>query len=185
MSMGKLAQEILAEADKKASANTAEGMDKSRKIISEAKKQAQAQARKINGQTQKILAEIEQTEMSALSLALNKKTMEAKKAALDEIFESAKKEIASIDKNKRAEIVRELCKKALLELPEGKFAYSNEEDRKAAGAAKGLAFKGIIVCLGGVIVENSDGSIRVNCTFEEVLEKIKEENIHGIASRVF
>ncbi len=185
MSLEKLSKEIISEAQKKALAITEEGNTEAEAIMDKAKKDSQANDRKSGEQTKKILEEISQVELSGLNLLLNKKRMEAKKIVLDEVFEQAKKEIEDMDKAKKAELAKKLCARAQSELPNAKFVYSNESDKKTVSAVKGLTFKDTIDCIGGVIIENSDGSIKINYTFEEILEKVKEENLHEVANRVF
>lgn len=185
MGLEKVAKEIIIEAEKKVSEIIEEGKKESSQILNEAKKKAVQLQKNIEEETQKIVEETRQLELSSHELFLNKRILEAKKQLLDELFSKVKQKIMDLDKKQRTEIVTALCKKGLFELPSAKFVYSNEEDKKTVSNVKGLSFKGTIDCLGGVILENNDGSIRTNHTFEEIIEKAKEENLNEVSSRIF
>ena len=184
MSLDKVAKEILAEAEARASGIGGQADEEARQIMSEAKKNAAVQAEEIETHSQARLEELRRTELSAFRLEQNKRIITEKKRALEEIFSGAEKEISGLDSKKRADITVKLCRKGLLELPEAKFVYSNAKDREAASSVKGLKFKSTIDCLGGVVLENEDGSVRVNCTFEEIFAKVKEESLDAVAQRV-
>ncbi|MDD5163838.1 MAG: V-type ATP synthase subunit E family protein [Candidatus ainarchaeum sp.] len=185
MTLEKIGAEIIAEAEKNASAIAMEGKKEAERIMLEAKEKAKEISEKLDSETGKILEEIRQVELSGFSLALNKEVLEAKKEVFSEIFQEAKKRIAELDKKKRSEIVLALCRKGLSEIPQAKFVYCNAEDKKTVLQAKGLVFKKEISCSGGVIIENADATIKANYLFEEILAKVWEENLHGIANRVF
>ena len=185
MALDKVAGQIVVQAQEKASTIILQGNEEANRIIAGAMGLAQQQTEKIGQDTRRILDEIRQSELSGSYLNAKKGVMQAKKQLLDEIFLQATRDITAIDKAKRAQIIRNLLNKASKELPDAKFFYANEEDKKLAGSPKNISFKGAIGCIGGVIVENEDQSIRINYLFEEIFEKIKEEEMHGIAKRVF
>jgi len=184
MSLDKVAKEIIAEAESKAFEEARQADAEAKQVLAEAKKKASAESQAIGLQSQALLAELKTTELSSFRLEQNKRLITEKRRALEEVFSLAEKEIASMDSKKRAELVVKLCKKGLKELPDAKFVSSNAKDRAAASSVKGLKFRSEIDCIGGVVLENEDGSVAVNCTFEEIFAKVKEENLDAIAQRV-
>lgn len=185
MSLEKLSKEIIGEAQAKAARLLEEGQKEANEIALRSRESMALEAKKFNAQTKKMIEEITHTTLSGAALEQNKRMMEAKKEVLEGIFDGAKNEINRIEKGKREEIIKKLCAIATKELSSAKFVHSNELDKKAASSAKGLSFKGTIDCIGGVIVENADGTVRVNNTFEEIFGKVKEDSLHEVASRVF
>lgn len=185
MGLEKVAQEITEEAEKNALKVTEAGQKEAEKILLEAKEKARELEKKISLESEKKAHYLRSVELSSFELELNRRLLLAKKKALEEIFAMAEKEIENLDKKKRHEIVMELCKKALKELPDAKYVYSSPHDKKSISSIKALSFAGSIESIGGIIMENPDKTIRVNYTFEEILEKAREENLHETAKRVF
>lgn len=185
MTLEKIGAEIIAEAEKNASAIAVEGGKEAERIMLEAKERAGELAEKLDSETGRFLEEIRQMELSGFSLALNKQALEAKKEVFGEIFQEAKKRVAELGKKKRSEIILALCRKGISEIPQAKFVYCNAEDKKTVLRVKGLVFRKQVDCSGGVIIENADATIKANYLFEEILAKVWEENLHGIANRVF
>jgi V/A-type H+-transporting ATPase subunit E len=185
MTLEKIGAEIIAEAEKNSSSIIEEGKKEAARIMLEAKNKAADLAKNLDSETEKNLEEIRQVELSSFSLKLNKQALEAKKEVFNEVLLQAKKRIDALDKKKRSEIILALCRKGISEIPQVKFVYCNAEDKKTVLSVKGLVFKQQIGCSGGVIIGNADDTIRANYTFEEILAKAWEENLHGIANRVF
>ncbi|MFC1754733.1 V-type ATP synthase subunit E family protein, partial [Thermoproteota archaeon] len=67
---------------------------------------------------------------------------------------------------------------------EVEYVYANRNDQKIIDRIPGVKFREGDFS-GGIIAENKDGSIRVDYSFEELLDSIEKENMQEIAAKLF
>ncbi len=185
MTLDNVAREIVAQARQQAAETEAQAQTERARILEKAKADARAEEERLARETAEITAELRQIERSGVHLAVHKARMQTKKDVLDDLFDNVRAEITALDAATREKLVSSLCQQALSELPDAKFAFANETDATAVKKNKALAFSGTLPIEGGVIVENEERNIRVNKTFEQILHKIREDQLHEVAQRVF
>ena len=186
MTLKKVVGEITAQAKKEADKIVGEAENEADALTEEAEAEAKKLHEKTNKKTQALLQEFRKKELSSLRIGLKKEVMEAKKQIIDEVVSSTIKKIEAMPEKKRSELMEKLVKQALKELPDAKYFYSNKKDEEIVKRLfPSLGFSGSLDCLGGVALENADKSIRVNCTFEGILERVKGENVHELSKALF
>lgn len=185
MPLENVINEIISQAEKQKQEIIDQAKQEAEKIIGEATNKGKEQAKHFEEETKKIIAETKRMEISASNIHLHKMFLEAKKNILDEIFNQVIEKLSRLDSSKRRDLIHELVEKAKDELPDAKFVYCNDRDKEIASGIKSLKFKGVIDCLGGVVVENTDETIRVNYTFNVLLQTAKEMYINEISKRIF
>jgi V/A-type H+-transporting ATPase subunit E len=181
MALENVINEIVSQAEKGKNEIIEQGEKEAKKILDEATKKVNEITRNFDAETEKILEERRGMELSSLNISLKKKMLEAKKSVLDEIYARLVERINKLETSKRKQLMHKLLEKAKKELPDAKFVYSRESDKELLGREK---FGGVIDCLGGVIVENADKNIRVNYTFDELLQGVKEAHLNEVAKRI-
>lgn len=135
-------------------------------------------------ETSKTVSMLKQRELSSLELQMKKDTLNARKEIMAKIQEIATEKISNLQDNEK--LLKLLIQQAKKELPDAKYIYSNSEDKKIVESIAGsLKFKSTIDCLGGVILADSSEAVRVNYTYDVILQNVFQENMHGIYRRVF
>ena len=139
-------------------------------------------------------AEIErerEQKLSSAKLEAKQMRLEARRDALQSVRSSVEDRIAAIDGDEREELTRELLDAASTE-------FGGDDEVRVFGRADdealisdilddydGYEYAGEYDCLGGVVVESDTSRVRVNNTFDSVLEDVWENNLKAISARLF
>lgn len=185
MALENVIAEIISQAEKRRDEIIDQAKQESRKVVDEAIKKADERKKQLEDNAKKLLNETKKMELSTTNIRLHKMYLEAKKAVLDEIYNQLVEKISKIESSKRKELLQKLAIKANRELPDAKFIYCSEHDKNIVSGMKDLKFNGTINCLGGVMVENEDRTIRVNYTFDVLLQNVKEAYFNEVAKKIF
>ncbi len=178
MQGGRLALEDVIEEIERQTRSSVENVMKeaekeSERIKSQAQKESEKRASEFKEETKRMLEERNSSETLAAKVKQKRMILAAKKMAADSIFESIKQKLSAVSEKEKESIIGLLVERARKELPDAKYIYSNQADKKSAEKS-GLEFAGIIDCMGGVIVEDGTKSVRVNMTFDRLFEEFKE-----------
>ena len=65
------------------------------------------------------------------------------------------------------------------------FQYSNEKDAKHVMKMTDLTYMGEINCIGGLVIENDDGTVRMDYTYDRILEDVSEQSLKHISDILF
>lgn len=106
--------------------------------------------------------------------------LEAKKQVIEAVFIEAKKRLESLDDKKRESYTTKLVEKIKNDI-EPAYIYCNKKDTKFL---KGFNVEAIGM-IGGIIAENKDRTIRVDYSFETMLQSIKENELQNISKILF
>lgn len=186
MSLDKVVDQIMQTAKNEAKQIESEAKKDAKEITSKATNAAKEKASKYNAETEQLLNETKRMELSSLKLQLSKNTITSKKEVMDSVRESALQKIDSLSKADRKKMIKKLVDDAKKELPDAKRYYCSKKDKSLIKELfPKLAFKSEADVLGGIILENNDGTILVDKTFELVLNKIMEENLNELSIKLF
>jgi len=180
MGLEKVRQEILLKAKEGANKIKAEAAKQAEEILANAKEHSSKEREKAENSIKATLEEMEKRDLAAAELEMNKQLLNAKKDLIDKVTEEVKKQISSLSSEKRKAYLKKLMEKAKKELSVSRV-YCNSQDKSF--------FSGIDVVeqemLGGLIAENNDQTIRVDYSFESLLDDAIENNLREIAETLF
>ena len=175
-----LKSEIISKAKDDASSIIKEANQEAAKIIKEAESKIESRRRESEEEAKFLIEASKKKALINAEIEAKRMELEAKKSLIEEVFEKAKERIGGIDNSKRNSITNSLYKKACNEIDIGKV-YCNKKDSKM--------FKGVETSstdiIGGLIAESKDGLIRVDYSFDTMLESIKENEIKGVVDALF
>jgi len=188
-------QEIHREADQKIQYILNEAREKAEKIKDEARKRAESQADWIlrKAYTQ---AEIEKQRVIANArLEVRKKKLEVQESLIREVLQELKARLSSLPDGDYFEILVSLTGEAVAELGMGKVVVSSNErtleliasrlDEFSEKVGAEVSLGRAIETIGGVVVGDPDGTVRVDNTFEARIERMENELRAGIARALF
>jgi len=174
------AKEIRADAESRADDVVAEAEADADDIVAEAEADVEAE----------IEREREQ-KLSSAKLEAKQMRLEARRDALQSVRSSVEDRIAAIDGDEREELTRELLDAASTEFDDDDEVrvYGRADDEALISDVlddyDGYEYAGEYDCLGGVVVESDTSRVRVNNTFDSVLEDVWENNLKAISARLF
>ena len=172
--------EILANAKEQEEALLAEAKKEAERIMKEAEIKIASFREKTEAETKKFIETMKKQETASAELESKKMILEAKKDATEIVFEEARKTVEKLSAKKREAYIDKLLEKAKNDIEVAKV-YCNKNDAKIV---KGFKAEPSDI-LGGLIAENADGTVRVDYSFDTLLQNIKENELQKISKILF
>ena len=170
-----------------------EGEEKIKNIIQDAKKQAEQTIKN----TQKEIDEIAKVkkqeldkklkllkiqEKSSIEIEAKKIRLNAEKDILDVTYQECLTALESLQHEK---IISSLLKKIKEEMSDAKYIYSNKRDEALVRSLSGLTYENNVDCIGGIIVENKDKTLKIDYRYEIIASMIWDHYLGEIADKLF
>ncbi|AJC71542.1 MAG: V-type ATP synthase subunit E [Thermococcus sp.] len=188
-------QEINRAAEQKIQYILSEAREEAEKLKEEARKRAQAQAEWILRKAKTRAAIEKQRIIANAKLEVRKKKLAVQEELIGEVLSAMKEKLAALPEDEYFEVLVGLAKEAVGELGIEKIIVrSNEKtlrliesrinefsERVGADVSAGEP----IECIGGVLVESPDGTIKVDNTFDGRIERLESELRAAIAKALF
>ncbi len=180
MGLETVKEEILGNAKEQANSFVAEARREANRITKEAEKKIEEMKEKSESEIKRMLDNIKKQEFASAELENKKMLLEAKKQVIESVFAEARKRIENLDDKKREAYIKKLLEKAKNDI-EISTIYCNKKDSKFI---KGFNVETANL-LGGLLAENKEKTIRVDCSFESIMDSIKEKELQDISKMLF
>lgn len=180
MGLDKVKEEVLIKSKEKANQIINEGKLEAEKLIKEAEGNVAEFKKKVDAEAKKSAEDVKKKELASSELEIKKLFLQEKKNAINKVFKEAEKRIKGLSHDERAEHVKKLLDKANKEI-NVKFVYCNKKDSKLVEDFE-VEESDI---LGGIIAESDDRAVRVDYSYETILESIKEQNLQDLGNILF
>lgn len=191
MSLETVVEDIRAEAKDRREEIIAAAEADAEEIIAE----AEADAEQIIAEAEdEVEAEIEQEREQAISsanLEAKQRRLEARRDALEDVRSQVEEAIQDIDGDERTELTRSLLDAAAAEFETAETVrvYCRPADEamveELLDEYEGFELAGTRDCLGGVIVESDASRVRVDNTFDSVLDDVWEAELKAVSDTLF
>ena len=159
--------------------------------------EAEADAEEIREQRlaeveEEIEQEREQT-LSSAKLEAKQERLSARRDVLEDVREQVESELADLEGERRRELTRTLLEGAVEEFDvDGEVAvYGRANDQELLEDLVDeldevdAYVAGEVDCLGGVVAESDVSRVRVNNTFDSVLESVWDDELKALSERLF
>ncbi|MBI2654436.1 hypothetical protein HYX02_06540 [Candidatus Woesearchaeota archaeon] len=177
MGIEKIKEEIIKHAEEESVALIAGARKEANRVLREAEKKIEEMREKSEAETKKMIEVLKRQETISAELTNKKMILDVKKQAVDEVFDEANRRLESLDDKKREQYAKKLLEKAKNDI-EAEYFYCNKRDTKFF---KGLNAEPVDI-IGGLIAENKDKTIRVDYSFEVLLQNVKDKELQHISS---
>ena len=190
MSLEQVRDDIEKEARARADEIRADAEERAEEIISA----AEADAEEIKAaRSEEVDAEIDQQRDQALSgakLEAKQQRLEARRDVLEDVYEEIEAALVDLDDETREQLTRSLIESAAAEFDGDSVVVHGRADDESLleellAAYDGFSLGEPIDCLGGVIVESETSRVRVNNTFDSVLESVWDDQLKELSSHLF
>lgn len=159
------------EADAEASLILEDARQNAKKIIGERLAKAEDDIQKMR-----------QQEVSSANLEVKRTLLNARKELLEDVYTRAERSISAFSSEKNEELLRSIIKN---NEASGKRIYSNAASEKIVKKLSSLEYAGNIDCLGGVVIENEDGTVRLDYTYDVILKGVNEQLLKQTSDILF
>jgi V/A-type H+-transporting ATPase subunit E len=192
MSLDTVVEDIRDEARARAEEIRTEGQERADEIVSEAEADAEAIIEERERAVERTIAQEREQALSAAKLEAKQERLEARRDALQTVREQVESALAELSGDRREELTRALLDAAAEEFDEGSDVVVRG---RAADEAmlEGLLAEydgfslgdGSVDCLGGVVVESETSRVRVDNTFDSLLDTVWENNLKDVSGILF
>ena len=180
MGLEAVKEEVIRAAKEQEAAMIAEARKEASRLLKEAEKKIDEIKQRSEEETKKMIDVIKKQAIASAELEVKKMLLETKKQLIENVFAETEKRLESLDDKKRESLIKKLFDRAKKEI-EVESVYCSKKDLKFIKGANAEPI-GII---GGLIAENKDKTIRVNYSFESMLESIKNTELQNINKLLF
>jgi len=191
MSLDTVAEDIREEARARAEELREEGRVRAEEIRDEAEADAEEIREEAREGVERTIEQEREQTLSSAKLEAKQKRLAARRETLQSVRDAVEEAVAGLAGDRREELTR-----ALVDVTTEEFgdADSVQVYGRAADEAlltdvladyEGYEWAGEHDCLGGVVVESEASRVRVNNTFDSVLEEVWEDNLREISERLF
>ncbi len=136
-----------------------------------------------------ISQEREQT-LSSAKLEAKQERLAARRDVLQDVRDGVEKAIAGLDGDRRRELTEALLDASLAEFDADAdvAVYTRAEDVELLEElveGRNAQVDGEVDCLGGVVAESDGSRVRVNNTFDSVLEDVWDDELRNLSEQLF
>jgi V/A-type H+/Na+-transporting ATPase subunit E len=159
-----------------------EGELQADEILAQMKKKIQDLTKLRRDETEKMIRNLHIQEQSISELEAKKIRLNAEKEVLDETYQQC---LESLQKLPHEHLIKSLLSKAKKELPDALYISSNQRDETLIRSLTNFTYKNHVDCLGGFILENQDGSLRLDYRYETLARQVWNTNLKNIVNILF
>jgi V/A-type H+-transporting ATPase subunit E len=169
-----------------------EGKEKINGILQDAEKQAaqmlQTKQKMVDELSAKKKQELEKQidalkkqEESSVDIEIKKIRLNAEKDILNQTYQESLNALSALP---HETMISFLLKKVEKELPQAAYIYSNKRDEPIIRRQSKIYFGGFIETLGGIIVENKEKTMKVDCRYETIAALVWDRSLKEIAEQL-
>jgi V/A-type H+-transporting ATPase subunit E len=190
MSLDTVAEDIREEARARAEEIRAEAEDRADDVVADAEAEAETIRSERSAEVEREVEQEREQSLSSAKLEAKQSRLEARRDLLEEVREDVEAAVAGLEGDERETLTRELLDDAADEFDGGSVRVSGRADdqellESILADYDGFEYAGEYDCLGGVVVESDASRIRVNNTFDSVLDDVWEDNLRNVSERLF
>lgn len=182
MGLEKVVEEVLSSGKRKRDQVLAEGEKDYQEVVQTAKDEVEEYRRKREGDNRVRIERMRAQDLQTAELEIRRLELSMRRDLLEMVQEGARDKLRQLDRPRN-----EAMLKALLQGKDvpGAKVFSAAKDEPVVRALTRLPYGGHIDCLGGVMIESADGSIREDLTYDALLSERSEELLPIIAGILF
>jgi V/A-type H+-transporting ATPase subunit E len=193
MSLDTVVEDIREEARARAEEIREDGNQQADEIVREAESEADRILEEREREIERTIEQEREQTVSSAKLEAKQARLEARRDVLEDVRDRMETAVADIDGDRREELTRALLDDAAAEFGEDELVsvYGRADDEDlltellAESTYENFEFAGEYDCLGGVVLEGDASRVRVNNTFDSVIESVWEDNLKNVSARLF
>jgi V/A-type H+-transporting ATPase subunit E len=162
---------IKAEADAKVSEILNEARDAQKKMLGDSLAQAEENLKNYNQQV-----------ISSANLDVKRIRLNKRKNLIEQVYNKTFESIKSMPASKAEKLLSVLIEK---HEAEGVRIYSNKNSEAIIKKLSSLSYAGNIDCIGGIVLENEDGTVRLDFAYDSILKNVYERSLKQISDILY
>ncbi len=159
-----------------------EGDAKASEIINEAKEVQKKMLGDSLAKAEEDLQNLHQQVISSANLEVKRITLNKRKELLDKVYDQTIETIKSMPASKKEELLKYIINKYEAS---GARIYSSKASEETVKKMTSLTHAGNIDCIGGVVLENEDRTVRLDFTYDSILKNVYERSLKQISDILY
>jgi len=182
MGLDTVVNDIIDVAQKEAARINAETDAEVSRILDEARQAAKTIMGERLAKAEDDIKKMRRQELSSSNLKVKRAVLNARKEVLENVYQQAVGKIATLSPSKNEELLKAMIEK---QQSNGTRIYSNRDSEKIVKKLSSLDYAGTIDCMGGVVIENEDGTVRLDYTYDVIFKQVNEQSLKQISDILF
>ena len=190
MSLDTVVEDIRDEARVRAEEILEDAEAEADEIVAEANADAEEIREERQAEVEREIDQLREQRLSSAKLEAKQERLSARRDVLQDVRADVESEIAGLEDG-REDLTRALLEDAVAEFDDDAdvevYGRADDADLLADILEEydGYEYAGEYDCLGGVVIESEASRIRVNNTFDAVLEDVWEDNLRDVSGKLF
>lgn len=159
-----------------------EGDAKASEITNEAKEVQKKMLGDSLAKVEEDLQKLHQQVISSANLEVKRITLNKRKELLDKVYSQTVESIKSMPASKQEELLKHIINK---HEASGTRIYSSKDSEETVRKLSSLTYAGNIDCIGGVVLENEDRTVRLDFTYDSILKNMYERSLKQISDILY
>jgi V/A-type H+-transporting ATPase subunit E len=191
MSLDSVTEDIREQARARAEEIRSEGEAEATSIVDDAEADAEDIRREREREVERQIDQERDQRLSSANLEAKQTRLATRRELLQRVRGDVEDALADLDEDTREELTRELLEAAASEFEESDTVevFGRADDQALIESIledyEGFVYGGETDCLGGVVVESDESRVRVDNTFDSVLEDVWQESLREISADLF
>ncbi|MBT4824872.1 hypothetical protein HN695_01320 [Candidatus Woesearchaeota archaeon] len=185
MGLDEVKKDIINGAEKQATEILQQAEQEATAIKNEAEKEIKELEKHSNAKIDKDLVTLENKELALAKLEAKKYSFERKKQIINEVTKIAGENIIDLKQKNKLELLKKLVKKASSQI-DVEYVYCNSSEISLVKKIAGKKMK-LVTCeiSGGIIAENKEKSMRVDYSYDTLLQEVYDNLLQELATTLF
>ena len=183
MSLDKMVEDIQRKGDEKAEEIRLDGKTEAERLLQEAKAKRKAILEATLADAHKAVGRLRIQETSRVELENRRAHLMMERDMLDMALEKARERLLVLPADKDRDILRRILANHGSNAPV--VISSRRQEATVKALAPSLRFGGSIDCMGGLVLQTVDGSVRYDFRYETILDQAAQASMRDVAKALF
>lgn len=182
MGLEKVEDEILGKGKERAAAIEADGVQQAAVFLKEAQEKIKALRAAREAELASAMERMKAQSVSGAHMELKRRHLVLERELTERAAEEAKRALAAMPQAQEEALLRALIQR---HEKEGAVIYCAKRNEAFVRAVSLLRFGGTVPCLGGIVIESADGTVRNDHTYDTVLKETLDSGAGSVAEVLF
>ena len=182
MGLDRVVEEVLSSGRERRDGILAEANEEADGIMAAARAEAEEYGRQKAEETRVRIERMREQELQSSELEVRRIELGMRRELLERTEALARERLTGLPRARNEPLLRALL--AGHPMPGGRV-FSSERDEPLVRALSTLRYAGHIRCLGGVVLESQDGTVKEDRTFDAILRDVGDSSLPTIAGILF
>ena len=173
MGLEVVVKDVLTRGEEEANRIRQDGTDEANTLVAASETTARQILEERREQAAQQIERRKNREISSANLDVKRAILNAKKELLDKVYNEALEVLAALPESERETIIKRLLESHT----DSKRVFSNRSDESIVRRITDLEYGGTILCSGGIVLENEDGTVIYDLTFDTLLGSVRETSL--------